>query len=136
MPSSPNEPFWLTAEHLVRINQLEVEKTGEPHLVRDPGLVEMAAYRPQNVRWYGGEEDVVRLAIELLMGVAQNHPFEQGNKRTALTAALVFIDQNGYSLDFGRDTTWLGELVLAVIEHRTDLGQLEQAIRGCIVDPP
>jgi len=69
------------------------------------------------------------------MGVAQNHAFEQGNKRTALTAALMFIEANGYALDLGEDTTWLGELVLAVIEHNADLEQLEQAIRGCVVDP-
>jgi prophage maintenance system killer protein len=67
--------------------------------------------------------------------VAQNHAFEQGNKRTALTAALMFIETNGYALDLGEDTTWLGELVLAVIEHNADLDQLEQAIRSCVVDP-
>jgi death-on-curing protein len=95
----------------------------------------MAAHRPQNIYWYEGERDVVRLGLHLLMGVAQNHAFEQGNKRTALTAALMFIEANGYALDLGEDTTWLGELVLAVIEHNADLDQLEQAIRGCIVDP-
>lgn len=95
----------------------------------------MAAHRPQNIYWYEGESDIVRLGLHLLMGVAQNHAFEQGNKRTALTPALMFIEANGYALDLGEDTTWLGELVLAVIEHNADLDQLEQAIRGCIVDP-
>ena len=47
----------------------------------------------------------------------------------------MFVEANGYTLDLGEDTTWLGELVLAVIEHNADLDQLEQAIRGCIVDP-
>jgi len=135
VPSSPNEPIWLTADDLIETNKDEVSETGETHLLRDRGLAEMAAHRPQNIYWYEGERDVVRLGLHLLMGVAQNHAFEQGNKRTALTAALMFIEANGYALNLGEDTTWLGELVLAVIEHRTDLDQLEQAIRGCIVDP-
>jgi death-on-curing protein len=135
VPSSPNEPIWLTADDLIETNKDEVSETGETHLLRDRGLAEMAAHRPQNIYWYERERDVVRLGLHLLMGVAQNHAFEQGNKRTALTAALMFIEANGYALDLGEDTTWLGELVLAVIEHRTDLDQLEQAIRGCIVDP-
>jgi death-on-curing protein len=135
VPSSPNEPIWLTADDLIATNKDEVSETGETHLLRDRGLAEMAAHRPQNIYWYEGERDVVRLGLHLLMGVAQNHAFEQGNKRTALTAALMFIEANGYALDLGEDTTWLGELVLAVIEHNADLDQLEQAIRGCIVDP-
>ncbi len=43
-----------------------------------------------------GERDVVRLATTLLYGVAKNHAFEQGNKRTATVAALVFLEVNGY----------------------------------------
>ena len=75
---------------------MEVSETGERHFVRQPDLRESAAARPTNLWAYENEEDVVRLAVTLLYGLAKNHAFEQGNKRTALTAALTFIELNGY----------------------------------------
>jgi death-on-curing protein len=52
--------------------------------------------RPRH-RWAYGDTDIVNLAGALLLGVGRNHPFEQGNKRTALSAATVFLLFNGYS---------------------------------------
>jgi death-on-curing protein len=92
----PSEPRWITPENLILINAQRVAETGEPHQLLDEGLLESAVTRPQN-RWgMSGERDVVRLATTLLYGVAKNHAFEQGNKRTATVAALVFLEVNGY----------------------------------------
>jgi death-on-curing protein len=91
-----NEPIWLSAAEIIDINRLEVEETGERHFLRQPDLLESAAARPINLWAYENEEDIVRLAATLLYGLAKNHAFEQGNKRTALTAALTFIEANGY----------------------------------------
>jgi hypothetical protein len=60
-----------------------------------PGLLAAMA-RPVN-RWAYGEQDLANLAGILLLGIGVNHPFQQGNKRTALTAAKVFLQFNGYS---------------------------------------
>ncbi len=92
----PSEPIWLTEEQVIRINQRLVEKTGEPHFLRERGLLSSGISRPRN-RWAYGETDVVNLAGVLLLGIGMNHPFEQGNKRTALTAAQVFLRFNGYN---------------------------------------
>jgi death-on-curing protein len=87
-----NEPVWLTADHLIEFNELEVAATGEPHVVRDMSGLESAIGRPIN-HWHYGETDVVALAVALLLGVARNHPFLQGNKRTAFAAADYFLSQ-------------------------------------------
>ena len=92
-----NEPAWLTADLLVQFNDLTVSATGEPHVVRDLGGLESAVARPVN-HWHYGEQDVVALAVALLLGIARNHPFLQGNKRTAFAAADYFLYLNGYEL--------------------------------------
>jgi death on curing protein len=93
----PNEPIWLTDSQVIEINKRLVAETGEPHFLRDPGLLSSALARPKN-RWFYGEHDIVGLAGSLLLGIGQNHPFEQGNKRTALVAAAAFLRLNGYIL--------------------------------------
>lgn len=109
-----SEPVWLTADHLIELNELEVSATGEPHLLRDlPGL-ESALARPMN-HWHYGEGDVVALAVALLLGVARNHPFLQGNKRTAFAAADYFLFLNGYELDTGQDSEGLAEFLIDAI---------------------
>ena len=86
----PSEPIWLTEAQVVRINERLVEQTGEPHALLQPGLLSSGMARPRN-RWSYGEQDVANLAGMLLLGIGMNHPFEQGNKRTAITAAKVFL---------------------------------------------
>lgn len=109
-----NEPVWLDADLLIEFNQLEVSATGEPHVLRDlPGL-ESALARPVN-HWNYGEGDIVALAVALLLGVARNHPFLQGNKRTAFAAAEYFLYLNGYELDPGEDSAELADLLIDAI---------------------
>jgi death on curing protein len=79
------------------LNAEIVRATGEPHAVRDANLLESACARPINV-WHYGEEEVAPLAVALLLGIARNHPFAQGNKRTAFAAADAFLFLNGYDL--------------------------------------
>jgi death on curing protein len=93
----PSEPRWLGADHLIAINRDLVARTGEPYGLRDRGLLESAAARPIN-RWHYGERDTVPLAFSLLIGIARNHPFLQGNKRTALAAADILLYLNGWEL--------------------------------------
>jgi death-on-curing protein len=92
-----NEPTWLTDSQVIEINKRLVAETGEPHFLRDAYLLSSALARPKN-RWFYDDYDIVNLAGSLLLGIGQNHPFEQGNKRTALAAAAVFLSLNGYTL--------------------------------------
>jgi death on curing protein len=66
------------------------------HGVRDRAALEAAVARPQS----GYCEDVIEEAASLFESLAQNHPFLDGNKRTAFTASAIFLALNGYDLDF------------------------------------
>ena len=92
-----DEPVWLTDRQVIRINQRLVQQSNEPHLLVAPALLASGIARPRN-RWAYGEADVIHLAGILLLGIGMNHPFQQGNKRTAIAAAKIFLDFNGYRL--------------------------------------
>ena len=64
--------------------------------VRDQGALESAAARPQN----GYYSDIIEEAAALWESLSQNHPFLDGNKRTAITATAIFLRMNGYRLSF------------------------------------
>ena len=108
-----NEPRWLPPEYLIGLNRELVALTGEPHGLRDSGLLESAAAKPIN-HYHYGEEDVVVLAVTLLLGIARNHPFVQGNKRTALAAADDFLHLNGYELAIA-DTEAFADLIVSAL---------------------
>lgn len=65
--------------------------------VRDMGLLESAMARPRNAVGYG-EPDAAALAASYAFGIAKNHPFVDGNKRTAFVVALLFLLDNGFQL--------------------------------------
>jgi death-on-curing protein len=65
--------------------------------VRDAGLLESALARPLNRHAYG-ETDLFTLAAAYTFGIARNHPFVDGNKRTAFLAAFIFLRINGLHL--------------------------------------
>jgi death on curing protein len=90
----PNEPRWLSIEAVVEINRAVVAITGEPHLLRDRGLLEGALARPRNFFGFG-EEDIAVLAVSLMAGIARAHAFAQGSKRTCFVAMVQFLKVNG-----------------------------------------
>ncbi len=128
----PNEPEWLSAETVIEINQAVVAITGEPHVLRDRGLLESALARPQNALAYG-EDDIVALAVRLLAGIAQAHAFAQGNKRTCFVAMVQFLNANGYDLAIEDSAAW-ANLVIALVEHRTTEEDFVLAIRPFVVE--
>ncbi|MCA3006762.1 MAG: type II toxin-antitoxin system death-on-curing family toxin [Phycisphaerales bacterium] len=65
--------------------------------VRDAGLLASAMARPQNLHAYG-KADVCRLAAAYGHGIAKNHPFVDGNKRTAFLATAILLERNGLEL--------------------------------------
>jgi len=66
--------------------------------VRDMGMLESALYRPLQKEAYG-DPDISDLAAAYLFGIVKNHPFVDGNKRTGLAAADLFLYFNGFSLE-------------------------------------
>jgi death on curing protein len=93
-----NEPEWLDIGIVLDFHAEQLALFGGTDGVRDLGLLESALARPVNKFAYG-ETDVAVLAAAYGFGIARNHPFVDGNKRTALAAMIVFLGLNGMDFD-------------------------------------
>ncbi len=89
--------LWLTREHVLAIHDTVIRWHGGLSGVRDEGLLESALGRPQHLFAYG-PTDLYDLAAAYAFGIAKNHPFLDGNKRTAFVAAYTFLGLNGWTL--------------------------------------
>ncbi len=85
---------YLTLAEVLAIHADQIERYGGLQGVRDAGLLEAARYRPQT----GYYADLVEEATALWESLAQNHPFIDGNKRTAFAATYTFLAVNGVQL--------------------------------------
>ena len=84
-----------TIEEVVAIHDIAMREFGGPHGLRDPGALESALLRPQ-LGYYNG---LLEEAAALMESLAMNHPFVDGNKRTAFFATDAFLRMNGQSID-------------------------------------
>jgi death-on-curing protein len=91
-------PRWLVKEALLLLHRESLRQFGGADGIRDEGLLDSALARPLNRFAYEAERDLCRLAAAYAKGIAQNHPFVDGNKRAALAAAGVFLMLNGLEL--------------------------------------
>lgn len=92
---SKAEPRWITIEAALAIHDLMLATYGGLGGVRDRGALESALARPQH-RWHYREtDDVTELASSYGFGLAKNHPFVDGNKRTAFVVMATFLEDNG-----------------------------------------
>lgn len=89
---------WITREIVLAAHARSLRDHGGADGLRDDGMLESAFGRPQNLAAYG-EPGVFELAAAYAFGLVKNHPFVDGNKRTAFFAAYVFLGLNGYELD-------------------------------------
>ena len=92
------EPRWITELMLLALHAQQVERFGGAHGVIDQNVVLSALARPIN-RWsYDENADLADLAASYLVGFARAQGFRDGNKRTGLSTALVFLALNGIRL--------------------------------------
>jgi death-on-curing protein len=105
---------WLLEETLRAIHHRQIAEHGGSEGLRDEGLLSSALARPQNLLAYGEPSpDLASLAAAYAYGIARNHPFVDGNKRTALVAARTFLILNGVDLDATQDDKFLTFVNLA-----------------------
>jgi len=90
---------WVSATVIYAVHDRQLAEHGGAPGIRDQGVLEIALARPINVAEYG-TPDVADLAAVYAYGLAKNHGFVDGNKRTAWIAARVFLAENGYQLSF------------------------------------
>ena len=91
---------WLEQALVLAIHDRQLAEHGGSAGVRDEGLLESALARPRQLHAYGDPEpDLADLAASLASGLARNHPFVDGNKRTAAVACETFLELNGATLE-------------------------------------
>jgi death-on-curing protein len=93
---------WLEKALVLAIHDRQIAEHGGSAGVRDEGLLQSALARPQQLHAYGdAAPDFADLTAALACGIARNHPFVDGNKRTAAVCCETFLELNGATLEAG-----------------------------------
>ena len=87
-------PVWISKSVALAMHEELLAEHGGLSGIRDEALLDSALARPQNVFSYG-KADLFTLAAAYIGGVVRNHPFIDGNKRTAFVVGGIFLEQNG-----------------------------------------
>jgi death on curing protein len=90
---------WIDKQEALTMHAQQLAEHGGSSGVRDEGLLESALARPQNLLAYAEEQpSLTQLAAAYAFGIARNHPFPDGNKRTAFVVCLTFLLVNGLAV--------------------------------------
>lgn len=119
---------WVAREVALAIHDEQLAEHGGATGVRDLGLLESALARPQNLAVYDPDADAAALAAAYATGIARNHPFTDGNKRTAFVAMELFLELNGHSLT-ANDTECV-TVMLGVADGSVDDAALADCLRS------
>ena len=122
MKPSPEDCIHLTVENVLEIHRTVLEAFGGSAGIHDQGLLESAVAAPQTS--FGGESpfaDLIEVAAAYLFYLCRNHAFVDGNKRAAMTAAIVFLRLN--SIEPAADSPAWEELVLDVAASKLNREQ-------------
>jgi death-on-curing protein len=121
---------WILEETASAIHSRQIAEHGGSDGIRDAGLLQSALARPQNLLAYGEAIDIAALAAAYAYGIAKNHPFIDGNKRTALVVMRTFLAMNGVDFKSSQEEKYITILKLA--EGALDEEELADWIRGSI----
>jgi len=128
MKARPEDCFHLTIEIVREIHDEAVKIFGGLHGIRDEALLASAVFAPQSS--FGGKSpyvDLIDIAAAYLFYLGRNHPFLDGNKRTAMAAAVVFLRLNGF--DPAADSDDWEWLVLDLASGKIDREQTTRRLR-------
>ncbi|KAA6463354.1 type II toxin-antitoxin system death-on-curing family toxin [Acidobacteria bacterium AB60] len=111
------EPTWIREIDALQLHAQQINLFGGSLGVRDAGLLASALARPQNTWAYSeSQPNLSRLAAGYAFGISSNHPFIDGNKRTALMVSFVFLDKNGLEMTATQEDAFETMLRLAAGE--------------------
>ncbi len=123
-----NEPVFITREWVDALHQQSLEEHGGQDGIRNEHGLESALAQPQNVFHYS-QGDLFDLAAACAFHLAENQPFIDGNKRTAITTALTFLELNGIRTSPITDRE-LYDAVIAIADKRLDKTGLAALFRS------
>ena len=107
-----NEPVWITREDCLAYHESLLERFGGLSGIRDESLLDSAINRPKHLFAYG-KPSVFQMAASYAHGIVKNHPFIDGNKRTGLLAAALFLEANGVRFQATEEDAVVQMLALA-----------------------
>ena len=134
MSATPDDCFHLSVDIVREIHAEALKRFGGLDGVRDENLVASAVLTPQSS--FGGKSpyaDIVEIAAAYLFYIGGNHPFVDGNKRTAMMAAIVFLRLNG--TEPSPDSDKWEEFVLEVASSKLDRDAATQRLRKLLKSP-
>src|SRR5258705_12339616 len=108
-----NEPLWVSKNAVSAMHTDQLAEHGGSEGIRDETLLDSALAKPRNVFAYADQPDIFRLAASYAFGIARNHAFVDGNKRTALVVSLTFLDRNGWDIVASKEDVYFTFLHLA-----------------------
>lgn len=121
-----SEPIFLIVAQVERLHQKSIARFGGASGIRDVGLFEGAILQPRHTHYYANG-DLFDVAAAYAFHIAQAQACFDGNKRTGVAAAFLFLGLNGISTDF--ESLPLYEAMIAVAEKRMGKAQLAQLLR-------
>jgi death on curing protein len=126
------EPVWLREDVVLAIHRRQLAEHGGSEGVRDPGLLSSALARPRNLMAYSDSPpDLAGLAAAYAFGILKNHPFLDGNKRTALVVARTFLKLNGCDLDTSQEEKYLA--IMGLVAGRLTEEEFTDWIRAHLI---
>jgi death-on-curing protein len=106
------EPRWISKRAVLAMHSEQLAEHGGSEGIRDETLLDSALAKPLNVFAYSNP-DIFRMAASYAFGIARDHAFIDGNKRTALVVSITFLDRNGWDIDAAREDVYFTFLHLA-----------------------
>ena len=120
------EPLFVSFDQVLRVHEESLRCYGGSAGLRDEGLLRSAVGQPLNDFYYG-RADLFCVAAAYAYHIAQAQAFLDGNKRTAISTALTFLEQNGVTTITG--TPVLYDAMIAIAERRLDKAGLAAVFR-------
>jgi len=121
-----DDPVFLCVEQVEAIHRFALERHGGQDGLRDPAAFESAVMQPRNV-WYYAQGDIFDVAAAYAFHLAESQAFLDGNKRTGMGAALIFLEGNGVSVPESTDELY--EAMIAIAERRIGKPELAALFR-------
>ena len=121
------EPVWVARVVLDVVHLEQLREHGGLHGLRDENALESALARPRNKWAYEPDQDLSSLAAAYGYGIATNHPYQDGNKRIAFLAMVIFLGLNG--LGFETPEEEVVEVILALADNRCSEAELADWVR-------
>lgn len=123
-----DEPVFLSREKVLELHHISLQLHGGLDGLREPGLLDSALMQPEAAFFYG-QGDLAAIAAAYAFHIAQNQPFLDGNKRTAMASALTFLEANG--IDIAKyDDAILYDAMISIAEKRLDKAGLAAMFRA------